>query len=259
MTPSVPPAAGRPLVSHAGTGVRSLAQIQQTVISLQRSGFDPIPLCTGQNDNDRKAPAYRNWQLRSFQSDGWKRGQGVGLCTGPQRDAGWLYVVDLDRKPECGIDAVHNFQAPLARLPEVLCARLFLARSTRGHGRYMLFKTRHELRSGYLYNERGQKIGDFLGPGRQVVLPTPDRWLQRTLDDVPVVDDNELASLLTAIRYTRAADANILHQEIDFDWVEVELYLGSMEGILKRIKEHTVTHKQLQVTVGLIGATRAGD
>jgi hypothetical protein len=53
---------------------------------------------------------------------------------GPQRDGRWLYVVDLDHQSERGIDAVRNFEAILARLPELLRARLFLARSTRGHG-----------------------------------------------------------------------------------------------------------------------------
>lgn len=175
----------------------------QPITDLQPSeaialGFDPIPL---RAQGDRKAPRPDEWQLPTthFAPASWKRGESVGLRTGLQRDGTHLYVADFDHKPEQDIDAPALFAAAIARIPEPIRTKLVLASSTSTRGRYIAFRACREIPSKALRDDRGLKIGDFLGPKRQVVAPTRERMIQGSLDSIPLLSDDELDAVLLAL------------------------------------------------------------
>ncbi len=141
----------------------------ETAIAL---GFSPIPL---RASGDRKAPRPEEWQRRDFEPDDWRPGESVGLRTGRQRDGTYLYFADYDHKPERGVDAPTYYAAALARLSEPTRCRVFTCYSTGYQGRYIAIRAKQEIRSGWLRDADGRKIGDFLGIDRQVVAPTRDR------------------------------------------------------------------------------------
>ncbi|HSH83381.1 MAG TPA: hypothetical protein VLA19_33020 [Herpetosiphonaceae bacterium] len=163
-------------------------------------GLTPIPLSSF---GDRKKPARNEWQKEQFSPDDWKAGESVGLRTGLQRDGTYLYCLDYDHRPEQDIDAPSLFAADWRRIPEATRAKLTTAKSTSGRGRYIILRARREVRSRKILDEHGRKIGDFLGPGKQVVAPTRERIIQGSLATIPLLDDNELDAVLDAIRYQR--------------------------------------------------------
>jgi hypothetical protein len=199
-------------------------------------GFRPIPLGNG---GDPKAPNRCDWQNPTRFFRRWRPHEGVGLACGLQPDGTYLNVVDYDHKPELGIDAPFYFNAALNLFDTI---KVVTARSTSGKGRYILFKSKKEILSGTIRGEHGQKIGDFLGVGSQVVMPTPERMLQGTLADVPVLEDAEVDTLLEAVGYTRSQDETGF---LELDWTTVEQYLGNIDGLLRRVKPHTLTYQHL--------------
>jgi DNA-binding Lrp family transcriptional regulator len=203
-------------------------------------GFRPIPLG---NSGDPKAPNREDWQnpARIFHPHEWRQHEGVGLGCGLQPDGFYLNVLDKDHRPKRGIDAPFYYRKTLSHLPTDLAARLVTARSTSGQGRYIIFKSKKEILKGSLYNEQGRKIGDFLGVGSQVVMPTPERMLQGSLAIIPVLEDDEVDLLLSAAGYRRTETSSTL----ELDWTAVEHCLSNIDGILKRIKPHTLTYRQL--------------
>ena len=201
-------------------------------------GFTPIPLCSS---GERKAPRPKAWEQRTFTPDEWEPGESVGLRTGPQADGTYLYVVDLDHRPALGVFAPAEFAAALERIPEPTRTRLVTAYSTGRMGRYIIFRSTREVRSGTLRNADKQKIGDFLGPGKQVVAPTHERLIQGSLSAVPLLSDAEPDIVLAAVGYTSGGDS----ARADVDHAAVSYHLSHLDHLLRRVKPHTLTYQQL--------------
>jgi hypothetical protein len=161
-------------------------------------GMAPIPLrATG----DTKAPRDRGWLSAGYTPQDWHGGEGIGLRCGLQPDGTYLYVADFDHRPAQAVDAPQEFATFLARLPAALRDQLTLAYSTSRRGRYAIFKSLDPVPSSWIRDTRGKGIGDFLGEGKQVVAPTPDRWIQGSLDVMPIIDDIGTQTILDALNY----------------------------------------------------------
>ncbi len=190
-------------------------------------GYMPIPLRNNGSANARKAPARENWQRRTFAASEWKAGEGVGLRLGRQQDGSYAYCLDLDSHNDMQ-DAEHFLHTALNALPPDLSARLFLARSTGGKGRYAMFRSTLVLTNGLLFDHEGNHAGECLGVGRHVVCPTSDRWLNGTLVTLPMLTDGETTAILAAFGYRPSKQTNATLCHVEIDDAEVAYWLGKL-------------------------------
>ncbi len=206
-------------------------------------GLTPLPLIASDDPKRRKRPRAEAWQSRTFKPSDWRPGEGIGLRLGKQPNGLHLYCLDIDSHTDKQ-DAPAYLRGILNIIPRTLADRLFTARSTGGAGRYIMFYTQHELPNGLFFNRHNHKAGEFLGEGRQVVYPEAERWLQGSLDSIPVLDDTELDQLLTACRYqpshTHTVSGEAVAIEVDDEavryWRNNIGHLLNKEGLPKALR-----------------------
>jgi hypothetical protein len=209
-------------------------------------GYVPIPI-------DGKIPSRKAWQTRTFAPGDWLPGEGVGLRMGEQEQTGlYLYCLDLDSRTEQQ-NADQFLRRIMRQLPRTLAARLFTARSTGGAGRYIMFLCRVELPNGLLFNRKGIRAGEFLGDGRHVVCPAPERWLQNKLTGLSILDDQDLDLLLGACGYRPSCKSGdtepieVSDKQIAYWTRNLDRLIGA-HGYPNRLKRHSQTYRTLAGT-----------
>ncbi|HEY0738178.1 MAG TPA: hypothetical protein VGD69_24890, partial [Herpetosiphonaceae bacterium] len=216
--------------------------------------FQPIPLFKG-----TKIPRPKAWQSRSFQPDDWQPREGIGLRLGYQEQTGlYLYCLDLDSHTEHQ-NAERFLRRIFRRLPAALRAHLFTAISTGGAGRYIMFLCRVELANGLVF-DRKIRAGEFLGAGRHVVCPTPDRWLQNKLTGLSILDDQDLDLLLGACGYRPSHTSKSgetqpieINDRLIAYWTQHIDHLMGKDGYPKWLKPRSQTYRTIT------GSYRSGD
>lgn len=179
-----------------------LDKIQSLVNRLYGHNLIPIRLRASSDPQERKAPVVDDWPRVLSAPCDWQEGEGIGLRTGKQLDDTYTYVIDLDYKPDKGVDAAIELEKLQRKLPPEIESRLPLAYSTNWNGRYLLMRSTVEYRKRRIKDEDGRVIGDFLGEGAQVVLPTPDRMIRGSLANIPMLTDDEMHAVAEAIGIT---------------------------------------------------------
>ncbi len=176
---------------------------QQRAAEVLAVGLIPIRLRNSGNEKNRKVPCDEDWTCRTFRIEEWRPGEGIGLRLGEQQpDDLYLHCADVDQHGDKPWQNAHAFLEGVRQtIAPHLWAKLFLARSTGGHGRYIMFRTCHSLQNGKLFDTQGRDAGEFLSSGRQVVCPTDDRLLQGTLATIPLLTEDEAEVLLAACGY----------------------------------------------------------
>lgn len=156
----------------ARPGVASRDALRQHVEAL---GFPPAP---------RKGKGF---------APSWAEADGVDIFMGRRTDGLYAVRLDLDGAAAQAALAALEERAPLAR-------RLALQTSLGGQGRDLLFLTPRHVRSGILVVD-GKKIGECMGEGSGGRAHADTPFLRGSLEELPVLTDEETAALLTAAGY----------------------------------------------------------
>lgn len=159
-------------------------------------GYTPIPLRAG-----TKIPRVKNWTTIAPSVDMFRPSDTIGIRCGDFVHNGYLTPLDLDHKPDQGVNAAQTLKELWEKLPVSAQDKIFICESTGGDGYHIWLKSPKPLAKGQIRSKDGIVLGEVLGTGSQIVAQPKQKWLHGRPDQLTPFTHDEIEQVLKIIGY----------------------------------------------------------